>query len=153
MSFLQAATGLCLRKGCAGKLYWAPKAAAELTAEGKALRNCRVCWGCWHSPHLLWLGPWLCKQSQNPWKQKSRGERRSSSGAGGESQPSQEISAAWSVLKHFSSSILQTAAQQPSVMPGVQGTTEKKTKEKELEHRSSKPKSRARVCLQKLRNI
>lgn len=37
-------------------------------------------------------------------------------------------------------------------MQGVQGKTEAQLEE-ELEHRSAKPKSRGRVCLQKLENI
>lgn len=108
----QAATALCLNSLCR-KSVLATQSSSRAPSRGESPEQLHNVLGCWHSPHLLRLGPWLCKQSQNPWKEKSSEERRSSSGAGSESQPREEISAAQSVLEHLGSSVLQTAAQQP----------------------------------------
>lgn len=125
---LQAAAALCLNSLCR-KAVLATQSSSRAHSRGESPEQLHNVLGCWHSPHLLRLGPWLCKQSRNPWKEKSSEERSSGSGAGSESQPrEEEISDAQSVLEHLGSSVLQTAAQQP------------------LSYRVSKGKQRSNLC-------
>lgn len=120
---------LCAWTACAGKLFWPPKAPAELTAEGKAQSSCTMCWGV-GTHHISW--GWVhgfVNSPETPGKKRAVKKGAAVQVLGVKASPrEEEISDAQSVLEHLGSSVLQTAAQQP------------------LSYRVSKGKQRSNLC-------